>query len=85
MYHKKKDETFFLVFGDAKLILNNSEVPFNLGDTAIIPPGVVHGMTSLTGAIIEEVSSTHILDDSYYLDDAISKNKSRKTFIQYWL
>ena len=85
MFHKKKDETFFLVYGDAKLILDHSEVTFNLGDTAVIPPTMIHAMSSTTGAIIEEVSSTHILDDSFYLDDAISQNSSRKTFVQYWV
>ena len=85
MFHKKKDETFFLVYGDVNLVLDHSEVPFSVGDTAVIPLNVIHGMSSQSGAIIEEVSSTHILDDSFYLDDAISKNFSRKTFVQYWL
>jgi mannose-6-phosphate isomerase-like protein (cupin superfamily) len=85
MFHKKKDETFFLVHGDSKLLLNHTEVAFNLGDTAVIPPTTIHEMSSLKGAIIEEVSSTHILDDSFYLDEAISQNSSRKTFVQYWV
>jgi hypothetical protein len=85
MFHKKKDETFFLVYGDAKLLLNHSEATFNLGDTAVIPPTIIHEMSTVNGAIIEEVSSTHILDDSFYLDDAISQNSSRKTFVQYWV
>ena len=85
MFHKKKDETFFLVHGDAKLLLDHSEVTFNLGDTAVIPPPMIHEMSSVNGAIIEEVSSTHILDDSFYLDDEISRNQSRKTFVQYWV
>jgi sialic acid synthase SpsE/mannose-6-phosphate isomerase-like protein (cupin superfamily) len=85
MFHKKKDETFFLVYGDVKLVLDHCEVPFSLGDTAVIYPNVVHEMSSQNGAIIEEVSSTHFLDDSFYLDDAISKDNSRKTFVQYWL
>ena len=85
MFHKKKDETFFLVYGDAKLLLNHAEVPFNLGDTAVIPPGTIHAVSSTSGAIIEEVSSTHILDDSFYLDELISKNSARKTFVQYWV
>ena len=85
MYHKQKDETFFLVYGDAKLLLDHSEVEFNLGDTAVIPPTKIHAMSTKNGAIIEEVSSTHILDDSFYLDDAITQNSSRKTFVQYWV
>ena len=85
MFHKQKDETFFLVYGDAKLLLDNSEVIFNLGDTAVIPPNTIHAMSTKRGAIIEEVSSTHLLDDSFYLDDMITKNNSRKTFVQYWV
>lgn len=85
MFHKKKDETFFLVYGDASLKLDHVEVPFKLGDTAVIPPNMIHEMSTQHGAIIEEVSSTHILDDSFYLDDEISKNSSRKTFVQYWV
>jgi sialic acid synthase SpsE/mannose-6-phosphate isomerase-like protein (cupin superfamily) len=85
MYHKQKDETFFLVYGDAKLLLDHSEVAFNLGDTAVIPPTKIHAMSTKNGAIIEEVSSTHMLDDSFYLDDAITQNTSRKTFVQYWV
>ena len=85
MFHKQKDETFFLVYGDAKLLLDHSEVTFNLGDTAVIPPNRIHAMSSLNGAIIEEVSSTHILDDSFYLDETITQNSSRKTFVQYWV
>jgi len=85
MYHKEKDETFFLVHGDAKLLLDKIEVPFNLGDTAVIPPKTIHEMSTRNGSIIEEVSSTHIIDDSYYLDESISLNSSRKTFVQYWV
>ena len=85
MFHKKKDETFFLVYGDAELRLDHDKVPFNLGDTAVIPPNTIHEMSSTNGAIIEEVSSTHILDDSFYLDEAILQNSSRKTFVQYWV
>jgi sialic acid synthase SpsE/mannose-6-phosphate isomerase-like protein (cupin superfamily) len=84
MFHKVKDETFFLIHGEVKLLLDHSEVSFNLGDTAIIPPKTIHEFSSPNGAIIEEVSSTHISDDSFYLDDAITQNKSRKTFVQYW-
>ena len=85
MYHKQKDETFFLVHGDAVLKLDHTEVAFKLGDTAVIPPNMIHEISTQNGAIIEEVSSTHILDDSFYLDDEISKNSSRKTFVQYWV
>ena len=84
MFHKDKDETFFLLHGDLNLLLDNTEVPIGLGDTVHVKPGVVHEFWTTNGAIIEEVSSNHSLTDSFYVDEEISKNKSRKTFIKYW-
>ena len=85
MYHKVKDETFFILWGSINLTLDGVDSKLQVGDTADINPGVVHGMTSEQGAIIEEVSSTHSGNDSFYVDEEIMSNLSRKTFIQYWL
>ena len=50
-----------------------------------INPGIRHEFTSLKGCIIEEISSTHYVDDSYYTDESIHKNKNRKTFVtDFW-
>jgi hypothetical protein len=35
--------------------------------------------------VIEEISSTHHKDDSYYTDESILQNKDRKTIISYWM
>ena len=51
------------------------------GTLMTINPRVVHEFSSIKGAIIEELSTTSIKSDSYYLDDKINKNKERKTFI----
>lgn len=85
MFHKLKDETFFLLFGDLDLKLDNVQKQIEEGDTVAIAPSVVHEFITKGGAIIEEVSSSHMSDDSFYLDDTITKNLNRKTFIQYWL
>lgn len=37
------------------------------------------------GAIIEELSSTHISNDSFYTDDAINTKPDRKTLLSYWM
>jgi hypothetical protein len=37
------------------------------------------------GSIIEEISTTHFVDDSYYTDESISKNKNRKTMVSHWV
>lgn len=84
MYHKIKDETFFLLDGDLTLLLDNIDCPIDLGDTVHIKPGVVHEFWTVNGAIIEEVSSNHSHTDSFYLDERVTNNKNRKTFIKYW-
>ena len=40
---------------------------------------------SKEGCVIEEVSSTHYVDDSYYTDETITENENRKTIINYWV
>ena len=85
MYHKKKDETFFLLWGSMSLNLDGAISQLRVGDTAEINPGVVHGMSSDSGAIVEEVSSTHLGSDSFYLDEQIMLNPNRKTYVRYWL
>ena len=85
MYHKLKDETFFLLYGDLSLKLNHDPVHIQEGGTVEINPGVIHEFGTLNGAVIEEVSSSHIAEDSFYLDEEITRNKHRKTFVHYWL
>jgi D-lyxose ketol-isomerase len=55
------------------------------GEVFTIERGMVHAFKALssTGAVIEEISTESIRSDSYYLDDAISKNQNRKNFISF--
>ena len=85
MFHKAKDETFFILWGEIELELDNVKANLSVGDTAEIRPGVVHGMFSKFGSIIEEVSSTHSGSDSFYLSKEIMENQNRKTYVRYWL
>jgi hypothetical protein len=55
------------------------------GDVVTIDRGTKHPFSSSQGAIIEEISSTHFKNDSYYTDEAIMCNPDRKTVISYWL
>ena len=85
MFHKKKDETFFLLYGDLNLKLDHKDVKIKEGETVLIEPEVIHEFSTKEGAIIEEVSSTHLQGDSYYEDEKINLNKNRKTHVKYWL
>ncbi len=48
--------------------------------------GTKHAFTSRTGAVFEEVSTTHVMNDSYYDDPQIAKLDpiERKTKVYKW-
>lgn len=84
-YHKQKEETFVVLYGEVELTLDGKIQTLKKGDIITIEKEVRHQFTTKIGCIIEEVSSTHYLNDSYYTDETIVKNKDRKTFVTYWL
>lgn len=84
-YHKVKEETFHVLHGDVWLDLNGSVKQCQKGEVATVEKGVKHSFGTNGGAIIEEISSTHHPNDSYYLDPAIAQNSDRKTLLTHWL
>ncbi len=86
-YHKKKQETFFILFGKIKLILKEKRKKIikilSEGDTFTIKPGVTHKFITKSnpGSVIEELSTYSSKSDSFYVDKSINLNKDRKTFI----
>ena len=80
-FHKKKEESFFILYGTIKLILGKNKHYLKAGDLKTIKKGQVHFFSTKRGAIIEELSTTSITSDSYYLDKKIIENKKRKSFI----
>lgn len=84
-YHEKKEETFHVLYGQVRLALDGVEKTYGPGDVITVERGVRHRFVSDTGVVIEEISSSHYVDDSYYTDPKISANKSRKTLLTYWM
>jgi sialic acid synthase SpsE/quercetin dioxygenase-like cupin family protein len=84
-YHKQKEETFVVLHGEVELTLDGNTRLLNKGDVVTIERDVRHIFTTKTGCVIEEVSSTHYANDSYYSDENIALNKERKTFVTHWL
>ncbi|MDR3392970.1 MAG: N-acetylneuraminate synthase family protein [Sulfuriferula sp.] len=84
-YHKHKEETFHIIYGEIMLELNGVPRLCRPGDVVTIEPGTRHAFTSELGAVIEEISTTHDKDDSYYTDTAIMANKQRKSLLTYWM
>lgn len=86
-YHKNKTETFEVLFGNiilrTKLNGKRKKIILKPGDTYTIQKNEIHEFTtkSKNGAIIEEISTTSIKSDSYYLDKSINLRNDRKSFI----
>lgn len=83
-HHLRKEETFFVLHGDLRLSLDGVVQVLGPGDVVTVLRGVKHHFSSDSGAIIEEISSTHDAKDSYYTDSAIMGNPNRKTKLTYW-
>ncbi len=85
-YHKVKEETFQLLWGDLYICLNEIDCQMKPGDKLLIERGAWHSFTSTKGTIFEEVSTTHVKGDSYYEDKQIHAldPMQRKTIIETW-
>jgi sialic acid synthase SpsE/quercetin dioxygenase-like cupin family protein len=84
-YHNVKEETFLVPYGDVRLTLDGVEKKCKSGDIVTVTRGTKHAFSSENGAVIEEISSTHYKDDSFYTDESILRNKDRKTVLSYWM
>lgn len=84
-FHTKKEETFHVLHGDVGLFLNSERNDLRAGNVITIMPGIRHSFVSSRGAVIEEISSTHHANDSFYTDESINANKNRKTLLPYWI
>lgn len=83
-YHQQKEETFHLLYGELVMQLDGVEERLQAGDVLTVERGVKHAFWSQNGAIIEEISSTHFVNDSFYTDAAINQNPNRKTQLTYF-
>lgn len=84
--HRVKEETFQLLYGDLQINIEGKEKSMLPGDIQTVLRGEKHSFTSSKGAIFEEVSTTHIKNDSYYDDPKIRSLDpiERKTILRRW-
>ncbi|BBE30615.1 hypothetical protein OSSY52_07560 [Tepiditoga spiralis] len=80
-YHKQKEETFNVLYGDFTIKIDDKEKTYKPGDVIVVKRNKKHSFYSKKGAVIEEISTTHYKDDSYYDDEKVQSNKHRKTKI----
>jgi len=84
-YHRRKEETFNVLFGEVEIDLQGNRRTYREGEFIVVERGIKHSFRSDTGAVFEEVSTTHYTDDSFYEDEAITKNSHRKTLMTFWI
>ena len=72
-FHPQKEETFELLYGDCEILLNDNKIKLEQGLPLLIEKRTPHSFSSDNGAIIEEISTTHIKGDSVYEDPKINK------------
>ena len=85
-YHKRKEETFQVLWGVLESEVDGHRKTLHPGETALIQPGVWHRFWSETGCVFEEVSTTHYNNDSVYNDRRINDmpREQRKTVAEHW-
>lgn len=84
--HKVKEETFQLLYGDLTVDIEGQKFFMKPGDIKTVLRGENHAFTSQGGAIFEEISTTHVRNDSYYDDLRISAMDplERKSILKNW-
>ncbi len=84
--HMKKEETFQLLHGDLEVNLNGVAHRVERGGLLLVERGSWHSFGTVNGCIFEEVSTTHVVGDSYYEDPKIAAldPMQRKTVLTMW-
>ena len=85
-FHRLKEETFQVLWGEMYLDIDGEERLLRPGDTAVVLPGAWHKFRTDRGCVVEEISTTHHNNDSVYKDPAINKlpREERKTVVKHW-
>lgn len=85
-YHTSKEETFQVLHGVLHADVDGREHVLMPGESILIQPGVWHSFWTHTGVVVEEISTTHYNNDSFYKDKAINRMKrsQRKTVVDHW-
>ena len=82
--HHRKEETFHVLYGELTLTLNGVEKSYQAGEIVVVERGTAHKFSSPAGAVLEEISTTHFKEDSFYDDPAIRETASRKTYLTFY-
>lgn len=80
--HKKKEETFTVLYGTLHVVCDSKELDVKAGESMTVERGMKHKFSSEDGCVFEEVSTTHYKSDSYYDEsDGFVDPRKTKVFI----
>ena len=84
--HKLKEETFQVLSGTLNLVLEEKNIELKAGEIMTVERFAKHCFSSVNGCIFEEISTTHMRNDSFYDDVKINEIDSmcRKTVLSDW-
>lgn len=79
--HKQKHETFFIVKGKIKMVVDAREQIMDVGDILVVPPGDIHSFTAIGNALVLEISTPCLISDNKYQEPKIAEwfNRNIKT------
>lgn len=85
-FHKQKEETFQVLFGELQVEVDGHRKQLQPGDICLVQPGVWHRFWTETGCVFEEISTRAISGDSVYADKRIDSMQlaERKTVVDHW-
>ena len=70
--HKQKHETFYIVKGQVRMVVDEKEQTMSEGDLLTMPPGKVHSFTGMGNALLLELSTPCLLSDNEFQDQKIA-------------
>lgn len=75
-YHKhaRKHETFFVLKGTVRMVVDNQPTILAEGDLLVMPPGKNHSFTGIGPALLLEVSMPSTRQDNFFADKSIGDN-----------
>lgn len=85
-FHKRKEETFQVLFGQLDVEIDGHHKRLGPGDICLVQPGAWHRFWTEEGCVFEEISTRAIRGDSVYADKRINAmdRAARKTVVDHW-
>jgi len=75
-HHDVEHETFFVVKGKVKMVVDDKEKILQQGDILVMPPGCKHSFEGVGNALLLEASMPCVISDNFFADKRIAGYKA---------